>query len=103
MINKVLRSINKSLNVFRSSYKVNAITYVVIPGIPVNKNENIHEFKKGEFKEAKSFFESVVKRTEELGFSPAEIQLIRGKKKVIDKKYFGPIEDIKELPTIINS
>ena len=88
---------------FQPTYSVNAITYFVIPGIPVNKNENRHDFEKGAYDEAKAFFEKVVAKTKELGFSPAEVQLIKGKSKVIQSQKFGPVELLKDMPMTVNA
>ena len=88
---------------FQPTYAVNAITYFVIPGIPVNKNENRHEFEKGEYEEAKAFFDKVVKKTKDLGFSPAEVQLIKGKKSVIQKQTIGAVDVLKDMPMTVNA
>ena len=88
---------------FQPTYSVNAITYFVIPGIPVNKNENRHDFEKGAQEEAKEFFDKVVKKTKEMGFSPAEVQLIRGKNKVIQKQTFGPVDILQDMPMTVNT
>ncbi len=81
---------------FQPHYKVNAITYFVVPGVPVNRNENVVEFEKGEKEEAKAFFDKVVKRTQDLRFGPVEIHLIKGKRTVIEKKTFGPVESLHD-------
>jgi hypothetical protein len=83
---------------FKPTYSVLAITYFVVPGLPVNKSENRYEFGKGEIDEARTFYDKVVNKTKELGFSPAEVHLIKGKKTVIDKKVFGPVEKLEGLP-----
>ena len=103
MIKKsIQKHITSFSNFFRSTYTVNAITYVVLPGVPVNKNENVHKFEKGQYKEAYHFYNQVVKKTEQLGFSPAEILFIKGKSKIVEKREFGPIEEIRHLPTVLN-
>lgn len=81
---------------FQPHYKVNAITYFVVPGVPVNRNENVVEFGKGEKAEAKAFFDKVVKRTQDLRFGPVEIHLIKGNKSVIEKKTFGPVDSLHD-------
>lgn len=98
----VQRSIDKFLLNFKPTYKVSAITYFFLPGIPVNKNISDHQFGKGEYIEAKEFYHKVIRKTEQLGISPAEIVLIKGKKTIVEKKVIGPLEQLKNLPTRIN-
>ena len=81
---------------FQPTYKVNAITYFVIPGLPVNRNENVHHFDKGEYEQAKKFFDNVANKTQQLRFGPVEIHLIKGKKNVIEEKKFGPVDKIQD-------
>lgn len=83
---------------FQPSYTVNAITYFVIPGAPVQKNENKYGFGKGEQEEAKVFFDKVVKKTQDMGYSPAEIQLIKGRKSVVETKSLGPVNILQGMP-----
>ncbi len=85
------------LTSFKPRYAVNAITYFVIPGMPVNRTENHHQFERGEYDKAKDFFDRVVKKTEEVKFSPVEIVLIKGKKRVMETKTFGPVDQIQRL------
>ncbi|MFT4736783.1 MAG: hypothetical protein ACI8QD_002113 [Cyclobacteriaceae bacterium] len=88
---------------FQPTYSVNAITYFVVPGIPVNKSENRHDFDKGEYDEAKVFFDKVSKKTKDLGFSPAEVQLIKGKKTIVEKQVFGAVDILKDMPTTVSA
>jgi hypothetical protein len=88
---------------FKPTYSVSAVTYFVIPGVPVNKNISRHDFGKGEYEKAKEFYDKVVKKTKELGFSPAEVHLIKGKSNVIEKQQFGPLAQIQNLPMTVNS
>ena len=83
---------------FQPTYSVNAVTYFLIPGTPLNKNENRHDFEKGAYDEAKVFFDKVVAKTKEIGFSPVEVQLIKGKKTVIQSQKFGPVDMLQSLP-----
>jgi hypothetical protein len=69
--------------------------YHVIPGVPVTSNNERHDFEKGEFERAKSFFDKAIVTTSDLKLAPEEIKLIRGKKKVLEFKHFGPVEDIR--------
>ncbi|MDH5608220.1 MAG: hypothetical protein OEY56_01965 [Cyclobacteriaceae bacterium] len=101
------QSVRTSLIKFKKSlqpsYTVHAITYFVLPGIPVNKNISQHHFERGEYREAKAFYEKVIRNTETMGFSPAEIHLIKGRKKIIARQLFGPVEQLEGLPMTINS
>lgn len=71
--------------------------YHVIPGTPVKKFEHRHDFGKGELEEASTFYQKVVKKHNTLGFPNTEIQLIKGKKSIVEKKNFGPVEQVKNL------
>ncbi len=79
---------------FQPTYTVNAITYWVIPFSPVQKHENKYEFSRGEYDAAKAFYDKVIKKTQELGYSPAEVQLIKGKKSVVESKQIGPVSSL---------
>ena len=81
---------------FLPSYKVVFSMYQVIPGIPVNKQDSIHNFAKGTGKNAKAFYYDVVKSTREKKIIPSEVNLIR-RRKVIASAKFGPIDDIKKF------
>lgn len=91
------------LRSFKPTYAVSAVTYFVIPGVPVNKNVSRHDFGKGEYEKAKEFYEKVVKKTQELGFSPAEVHLIKGKNSIIQKQVFGPVAEVSKLPMTVNA
>lgn len=99
----IQKSIDKFLTNFKPTYSVSAITYFVLPGVPVNKNVSTHAFGKGEYVEAKEFYHKVIRKTEDIGLSPAEIVLIKGKKTVLEKKIIGPLEQIKDLPMTVNA
>ena len=93
--NEVKSGINNFLKKFKPTYSVNAVTYFVIPGAPLKKNVNAYHFGKGELSEAKLFFDQVFKKTKELSFAPVELQLIQGKKKLIDEQKLGPVDIVK--------
>jgi hypothetical protein len=73
-----------------------------VPGVPVNKNINKHDFGKGQYEEAKEFYNKVVKRTKDLGFSPAEVHLIKGKNTLLEQQKFGPVDQIQSFPMTVN-
>ena len=87
--------INNFLKNFKPSYSVNAITYFVIPGVPLKKKITAYRFGRGEFVEAKFFFDKALEKTKELGFVPVELQLIQGKEKLIDNQKLGPVDMVK--------
>jgi len=92
-------AINKNWKIFvtnfKPSYAIHIHMYQVIPGIPVHKKTDVHSFEKGEYELAKSFYDKVITKTGEIKLAPIEIQMVRGKKKVIHSQDFGPISDIK--------
>ena len=82
---------------FKPAYNVDVTMYHFIPGMPVKANLTRHSFKKGEFEEAKSFFEKASKKTKDTNVAPVEISLIRGKRRVISKRHFGPVKVLKQM------
>ena len=102
-IDSVKTSYNNFITSFKPTYSVSAITYFVVPGLPVNKNISKHDFGKGQYEEAKTFYSMVIKKTKDLGFSPAEIQLIKGKKNVIEQEQIGPLSSLEGMPMTVNS
>lgn len=80
---------------FKPKYSVKVITYHVIPGLPVTKNAETHSFGKGEREAATRFYEQAVGKTKEIKLAPAEIHLVKGRRKVLAKQHFGPVEDLK--------
>jgi len=84
-------------NLFKPTYSVVVTTYHVIPGIPLNKNLHRHDFEKGEYDRAKAFFDKAVKKTGDIKLAPVEINLLKGKKKVMESHKFGPVDQVKKL------
>ena len=80
---------------FKPRYSVVFTMYHVIPGLPVKRDATRHDFNKGEFEKAKSMFDKLVHKTTELRFAPAEVHLVKGKKKVIQRRQFGPVKDLR--------
>ena len=50
---------------------------------------------RGELSEAKLFFDQAFQKTKELSLVPVELQLIQGKKKLIDEQKLGPVDIVK--------
>ncbi len=91
------KSWKKFINSFRPSYNVDVTLYHFIPGMPVKANKTRHAFNKGEFDEAKLFFEKASSKTKDVKVAPVEINLIKGKSKVISRRYFGPVKALKQM------
>lgn len=85
------------LKSFQPKYTVLVNMYHVIPGNPVQKVSHKHEFGKGELSAARMFYDKVVRRHTQLGFPNTEIHLIKGKKKILQMKNYGPVDLIKNL------
>lgn len=83
--------------IFQPRYSVVVNMYHVLPGSPVQKYSHKHDFGKGELDMAQSFFNNVVAKHTQLGFPNTEIHLIKGKKKVIDGRNYGPVDLVKNL------
>ena len=82
---------------FKPRYSVVVNMYHVIPGIPVQHQTFAEQFDKGELDEASKYFRKVVVKHGELGFPNTEIQLVKGKKTVLDAKKFGPVDMVKTM------
>lgn len=82
---------------FKPTYSVIVTTYHVIPGAPLNKNQHKHDFAKGAYEEAKTFFDKAVKKTDEIKLAPVEINLVKGKRNVVASQKFGPVDQVKKL------
>ena len=80
---------NKFVATFKPRYTVIFTMYHVIPGLPVKRNATRHEFGKGAYNEAKSFYEKVVSKTLEVKLAPTEIILLKGKKKILLGRHFA--------------
>ena len=92
--NGIQVSVNNFLRTLKPTYTVNAITYFVIPGVPLQKNVSKHDFGKGELEKAKGFFNEVIGKTKELGLAPVDIQLVKGKKSIIEQVKIGPVDQV---------
>ena len=84
-------------NLFKPTYSVVVTTYHVIPGFPLNKNAHKHDFAKGAYEDAKAFFDKAVKKTGEIKLAPVEINLLKGKRTIVESQKFGPVDQVKKL------
>ena len=89
----------KIITPFLSTYEVTFTMYHVIPGMPVRKQDSIHNFEKGAGQQAVDFYAKVVNKTLENKLAPSEIKLKKGKR-VIQSKQFGPINEIKQFKIV---
>lgn len=87
----------KFITSLKPSYNVDVTMYHFIPGMPVKANRTRHSFKKGEFDEAKSFFDRASEKTKDINIAPVEISLIRGKRRIVSSRYFGPVKALKQM------
>lgn len=94
---KIDKGVNNFITSLKPSYAVEVDIYHVIPGVPVNSHSDRHQFGKGELTAAKGFYDKVILKTAEMKVAPAEVKLIKGKKKVVDRKHFGPIAELNKL------
>ena len=82
---------------FKPSYKVDVTMYHFIPGMPVKAEKTRHAFKKGQLDEAKTFFESASQRTQDHNIAPVEINLVKGRRRVVTSRHFGPVKALKQM------
>ena len=82
---------------FRPKYNVDVTMYHFIPGMPVKAERTRHKFDKGEFNEAKLFFDQASAKTRDHNIAPVEINLVRGRRKVVTSRHFGPVNNLKQM------
>ena len=85
------------LKSFKPRYSVIVNMYHVVPGNPIKKHAHKHDFGKGELNAASKFYQKVVNKHSQLGFPNTEIQLVKGKKTVLQTKNYGPVDMVKNL------
>ncbi len=82
---------------FKPKYTVIFTMYHVIPGLPVKRKATRHEFGTGAYDEARTLYEKVVRKTLEVKLAPSEIILIKGKKKILHGRHFGPVKELRQF------
>ena len=87
----------KFIKKFKPKYNVDVTLYHFIPGMPVKSNCTRHFFNKGEFKEAKLFFDKASEKTKHNNVAPVEISLVKGKRRIVISRHFGPVKTLKKL------
>lgn len=89
--------VKKGITYFKPTYTVVFTMYHVIPGIPVQGKPDRHSFGKGEWQKAGEFYDKLVAKTKEFKIAPVEVQLIKGKKKVLKSHHLGPVQELKTM------
>lgn len=87
----------KFINSLKPVYNVDVTMYHFIPGMPVKANRTRHAFAKGALEEAKSFFERASEMTVNVNVAPVEISLVRGKRRIVTTRHFGPVKALKQM------
>ena len=87
----------KFINSFKPSYRVDVTMYYFIPVMPVKKNKTRHAFKKGKYEEAKLFFDQASARTKDHNVAPVEINLVKGRRRIVTSRHFGPVKNLKQM------
>jgi hypothetical protein len=96
--NRVKAGIHKTVvTPFLPDYKVIFKMYNVIPGQAIDSKSSTFNFAKGEQAQAQEFYDKMIASTKSYKVMPSEIQLVKRKRQVIRKEYFGPIQEIKEM------
>lgn len=85
------------IRIFKPTYNVDVTMYHFIPGMPVKSERTRHAFKKGEFVKAKEFFEQASEKTRIHSIAPVEISLVKGRRRIINSRHFGPVKSLKQL------
>ncbi|MDZ7606774.1 MAG: hypothetical protein U5K79_14560 [Cyclobacteriaceae bacterium] len=85
------------IKAFAPTYHVDVTMYHFIPGMPVKAEKTRHAFKKGELVAAQDFFERASEKTKSHSIAPVEINLVKGKRRVINSRQFGPVKALKKL------
>jgi hypothetical protein len=89
--------IKRGITYFKPTYTVVFTMYHVIPGIPVQGKPDHHNFGKGEWKKAGDFYDKLVAKMQEFKIAPVEVQLIKGKKKILKSHHLGPVQELKTM------
>ena len=85
------------VNTFKPSYNVDVTMFLFVPGFPVKANRTRHSFKKGAYNEARLFFERASRKTRQHNVAPVEINFVKGKKRIMISRHFGPVKSLKKL------
>ncbi|PWJ40028.1 hypothetical protein [Sediminitomix flava] len=92
--NNVKASLKRMKAKFSPAYEVEFTLYIVIPGQSLKTDVKTYSFDKGDLQGAKEFFEKVVSSTAEIKLAPSEVTLKTKKGKLLDRKTFGPVDEV---------
>jgi hypothetical protein len=93
----MLKRWRKFVKRFDPVYNVDVTMYHFIPGMPVKAERTRHAFKKGALEEATSFFERASEKTRDHNVAPVEINLVKGRRRVVTSRHFGPVKALKQM------
>ena len=71
--------------------------YHFVPGMPVKAQRTRHSFQKGALDEAQLFFDQASEKTKNHNVAPVEISLIRGRRRIVTTRHFGPVNALKQM------
>ena len=95
--NRISRKWNDFAKRFKPRYNVDVTMYQFIPGMPVKAEKTRHKFNKGAFNEAKLFFDQASEKTKNHNVAPVEINLVKGRRRVVTSRHFGPVKSLKQM------
>lgn len=95
--NRIDRKWNDFSKRFKPRYNVDVTMYHFIPGMPVKAEKTRHAFQKGEYNEAKLFFDQASTKTRDHNVAPVEINLVKGRRRVVTSRHFGPVKNLKQM------
>jgi len=94
---RIKQNWNEFARRFQPKYNVDVTMYHFIPGMPVKAQKTRHAFSKGALEEAQSFFNQASEKTRNHNVAPVEINLVRGKRRVLTSRQFGPVKALKQM------
>ncbi len=82
---------------FAPVYNVDVTMYHFVPGMPVKAQRTRHSFQKGALDEAQLFFDQASEKTKSHNVAPVEISLVRGRRRIVSSRHFGPVNALKQM------
>jgi hypothetical protein len=93
----MLKKWNNFVKRFKPKYNVDVTMYHFIPGMPVKAQRTRHTFDRGALHEAQLFFDQASEKTRDYNVAPVEISLVKGRRRVVSSRHFGPVKALKQL------